>query len=720
MKTQTLGSATRRALFAAAFCAAALPSLADDWTVSENTTLTADTTVDALTVNSGVTLDLAGYSLTCSSLAGTGTITSTDIDLSSPDTEQTRVTWITKFETGDDAPGGYLNGSAHTTTPRNLFDSYTDNTGRILVAASSADNRLPLAVTYDFGVGKKVSKYKIYGESSGNNYTKRSPRRWDLEGSNDNGDNKVWTTLHATNDVTWVNAESKVFILDENKVAAYRYYRIIFREATSGGGYLELTEVDFFGTGELHVNTAEGATATVPYSVTITDKVKVVTEVNGGTVNATGDFYLGKNAGTTGSMTVNSGTVTQTGNRTLFVGDSGTGTLTLNDGAVTMYYVRDGFTAGGSGTINLNGGTLSTQRIYTRSGATGELNFNGGTLKALAVDSNPGGLVTAETSVNAGENGGTIDSGNFAVTVGAAIHGTGAMRFKGGSTITLSGASDYTGGTTIELGTKIFTSDETAKNAILGNLVIDGRARTTAGTGIVVFEYSGLADEDIPTPDYKNCGPGTTVYRDGDTLKVDFVLPVWELAANATWSSLVATYGTPAADAVVRIASSDKYTLTIDTDVTVSQIVFTGTNPDVVVNSGCTVTADTVNFSAANTDYYVLNNGVVVLNGAGTTTLPFHNDSRGAYYVNNGGRLNVSRVTTGTLAPGFVPEGTNQFVCVGSGAIYDVHGVNNNTASVRLAAGAMINNGSENSVTTSYKLVPQLILDGDAEARIYR
>jgi hypothetical protein len=47
---------------------------AADLKVSENTTLSKDTTVDALTVEEGVTLDLAGYSLTCSSLAGSGTI----------------------------------------------------------------------------------------------------------------------------------------------------------------------------------------------------------------------------------------------------------------------------------------------------------------------------------------------------------------------------------------------------------------------------------------------------------------------------------------------------------------------------------------------------------------------------------------------------------------------------------------------------------------------
>ncbi len=688
--------------------------IVDSWTVSENMALTGDVVVDALSVEEGVTLDLAGYTLYCTSLAGSGTITSTSTDLTSPSGV---VTWSTNGGTAQTATGNGAN-LFNDTSPTTDSDC-SNNEKRVMVTPAN----LPLAVTYDFGEGnaQKVNMYKIHFarpnlEKNSGNWS-RGPKTWTFEGSNDG---ETWEELDAKDGVTWLtkNCSPKEFSVAND--AAYRYYRMTFT-ASSSSQYLELHQLEYFHTGELHVNTALGTTATVPYSVTVTDKVKVVTEVNGGTVNATGDFYLGKNAGAMGSMTVNGGIVTQTGSsgRTLLVGDSGTGTLTLNGGAVTMNHVRDGFTAGGSGTINLNGGTLSTQRIYTRSGATGKLNFNGGTLKALAKDPNTGGLVTAETTVNVGENGGTIDSGNFEITVGAAIHGTGAMRFKGGSTITLSGASDYTGGTTINLGTKIVTSNATAKNTILGNLVIDGRDRTAAETGIVVFEFSGLTDEDVSTVTYKNCGPGTTIYRDGDVLKVDFDIPLWELAADVAWSDLVEKYGAPAADTVVRIVSSGRYTLTIDTDVTVAKLVFTGTNPDVVVNSGSTVTTDTITFSGSGANY-LKNDGVVVLNGAGTTTLPFHNDSRGAYYVNNGCRLDVSRVTQGITTPGFTPEGTNQFVCVGSGAIYDVRGVADNTASVRLATGAMISNGSETSVTTRNNQTPHIVLDGDATAKIYR
>jgi hypothetical protein len=146
--------------------------------------------------------------------------------------------------------------------------------------------------------------------------------------------------------------------------------------------------------------------------------------------------------------------------------------------------------------------------------------------------------------------------------------------------------------------------------------------------------------------------------------------------------------------------------------------VFSGTNPDVVVNTGATVTTDTINFGGSGSNY-LRNNGVVVLNGTATTSLPFHNDSRGAYYINNGGRVNVSRVTTGSTTPGLVPEGTNQFVCVGVNGMYDVSAVANNTASVRLAEGATIANGGER-ISPAVTQVPQLILDGDAQAKNHR
>ena len=67
MKTPTKQTAHRlAAVLAIAF--ATTGAWAEDWTVSENTTLTADTTVDALSVEEGFTLDLNGYKLNAANL----------------------------------------------------------------------------------------------------------------------------------------------------------------------------------------------------------------------------------------------------------------------------------------------------------------------------------------------------------------------------------------------------------------------------------------------------------------------------------------------------------------------------------------------------------------------------------------------------------------------------------------------------------------------------
>ena len=712
MKTQTLKSATRRTLFAAAFCAAALPSLAEDWTVDADTTLTADTTVDALTVDSGVTLDLNGYSLTCSSLAGSGTITSPSGTLTSPDTtEPYHVTWITKFGTdGAESNGKVRSNDNNQEPPRNLFI----NTERLL----ATKDYLPLAVTYDFceGVSRKVDKYKVSGPSAN---AGRGPKAWTLEGSNDGSS---WTEVDSRTDVTWSSNQSKEYTVDESKVASYRYYRMIFTESKDGT-YLELSQLEYFNTnpGELHVNVASGQT--VSSSVTISGNVKVVKE---GAGTLSGITQIANGSGSSVEMVVDGGSVMTTDGSLNISTAGGVGVLTVNSGVVEVRgavntFLNPNDSSSSTGTINLNaGGTLKTRRIFSKVAARGTLNFNGGTLQQNSSHTLSGGLIVAATTVNVLENGGTIDSSDYAVTVGAAIGGTGAMKFKGGNTITLEGANTYTGGTTIELGTKVVTSVADAKAAILDNgLTIDGSAYPSEASGIVVFEYSGLTAADIENKiTFVNCGTGTAASVSEGKLLVDFVAPSWALDANANWSDLVATYGTPAAGETVRIAASGAYTLTIDQNVAVGQIVFTGSNPNVVVNSGCTVTADSISFSGSGTSY-LKNDGVIVLNGSGETTLPFHNDSRGVYYVNNAGKLKVSSVTQGSTTPGLLPEGTNQFVCVASGATYNMNGIADNTVSVRLAAGATVANDSETSVISSNKQIPQLILDGDATAKVH-
>ena len=230
-------------------------------------------------------------------------------------------------------------------------------------------------------------------------------------------------------------------------------------------------------------------------------------------------YYLriGNGSGSTGTFTQNSGTLTlphADDHTTEFcIGTKGVGTFTLNGGTVTLdfnsnqYIGRD---SGSSGTLNLNGGMFVARYLRRNNdGASATINFNGGKLKANYSDSR--GLVASGVTVNVGEKGGTIDSGNMAISVDSAIGGTGGMRFKGGNTITLKGANGYEGGTTVELGTTLATADETAKKTILANLVIDGRAKLNP-TDYTVFTYSagGLTEDDLANVFFTNCAVETT------------------------------------------------------------------------------------------------------------------------------------------------------------------------------------------------------------------
>ena len=247
---------------------------------------------------------------------------------------------------------------------------------------------------------------------------------------------------------------------------------------------------------------------------------------------------LGTGTGSTGSFTHNGGTLEV--RNELSIGSKGTGTFTMNGGTVTLNSGANQFIgkdSGSSGTLNLNGGTFTARCLRRNNdGATATINFNGGTLKANFADTR--GIVASGVTINVGEKGGTIDSGNKAISVGAAIGGSGAMRFKGGNSITLDGANTYTGGTVIELGTKVIASDATAKETILSNLVIDGRAVLAGGTYDVLVA-SGLTAADLENVTLVNCAADATVGFDNDETPTKIVVTLAEPTCLTTSYSLV-------------------------------------------------------------------------------------------------------------------------------------------------------------------------------------
>ena len=722
MKTPTKRAMRRLAASLAIITALATGgAYAEDWTVSEDTTLTADKTVDALTVNSGVTLNLAGYKLYCSSVAGSGTVTSTYEDLTQPATEGGTFAMVTPSAT-------------YAGTVTNLFsNNFTykqDAVGRLMLKSASANQNLPLIIDYDFGEGNAqvVNKYIVYVGTAG-----RAPKAWVLYGSNapsayNNASDDGWVAIDdaRTNETGWTGAakdkpaDSRSY--DCENTTAYRYYRLKItatNDSNKNDKYLELVQLEYFDTniaaGELHIDVASG-TATWPSSITFSGNVKVVKE-GAGTLAKSSDFYMkegslviksgavtingriliGSEAGKTAAVQIDDGTLTINGGSNyypaLIIGNISTGVLTINGGTVTVASSKDtylGYENNSDGKLNLNGGTLTTRRIIKNNGS-GVVNFNGGTLKANAtVQQN--GLINASAVVNVDEGGGTIDSGNSSdatsdnrVFVAADIGGTGAIRFKGGKTINIEGGVNCTGGAIVELGTRLVAANEAAKNSILGHLAVDGITYTEDTPDIPVFQYtSDLTDpDDLANVSFLNCGEGTAAEISGAQILVDFVAPAWELDADhLTWSSLVEKYGAPASDARVIIKADAAYTLTIDQDATIGELVFTGSGSvTLAVNSGCTLAKT----------------------GSGTALWSLDNASTGTISV-NAGTLKVNSVT-GT--------GTSQTIRVKGGATFDLNGVGDVTVNVILEEGAFfVNTGSDIGANTAQTV--SITLEGNA------
>lgn len=191
----------------------------------------------------------------------------------------------------------------------------------------------------------------------------------------------------------------------------------------------------------------------------------------GGEWTIGGDLIVGAVSGASATFTQNSGTVT------------------VNSGKWTKSH-------GGSGTLNLNGGEFVTQHV-TDDGGSLEVNFNGGTLKANAVQAygllyHRGG---SGLTVNVGANGGTIDTGNFDITVPAAINAventTGAFTVTGGGSATFSGMGDLAGALNVGDDTTLRWFDQ------------DGAVSATCG-------FTSLA-----------LGAGSTIYLDADATGFD-------------------------------------------------------------------------------------------------------------------------------------------------------------------------------------------------------
>ncbi|CAB3699486.1 autotransporter family protein [Achromobacter aegrifaciens] len=201
--------------------------------------------------------------------------------------------------------------------------------------------------------------------------------------------------------------------------------------------------VGFEGTGDLRV--LDGAS---------------VSTVGSGGPGAAAAVYIGKSAGSVGTVTVSSATAdisTLTASDRIEIGSEGTGTLTIAKGGVAVAARNTWLAPAGTstGTLNLTGdasgrGVLETGSVIKGAG-NATFNLDGGILRANRDEDN---FLNGFATQAVGSGGAWFDTNGHDVGVSTAFSGTSSFNKQGAGTLTLSGNSAaFTGNTEIQAGT---------------------------------------------------------------------------------------------------------------------------------------------------------------------------------------------------------------------------------------------------------------------------
>lgn len=329
--------------------------------------------------------------------------------------------------------------------------------------------------------------------------------------------------------------------------------------AISTSGTLSITRLSVLGTGNQITggNIQSGGSATSQRGLLVGNGGSGDLTITGGTLTTSGgatnyDTIANTNgAGApNATFTINGGAYVNTASSgRLMLGNTGTlagnGTFALTSGSATINTLEYnlGTFAGNTGTVHLDGGTLTVSNIVSTSGTNRVFNFNGGLLRTSA-----GLTIPASLTANVKNGGVNIDTNGFSSTVAASLlnNGTGGLIKSGLGTLTLSGVNTYVGGTSVTGGALRFstaaaaaTDVTVAGGAEAGALVavengqwINAGSLTLQNNGVALVDYgstpvsTGVAPISVAnflngtTPGVNIAGAAVSALTAGQTLPI--------------------------------------------------------------------------------------------------------------------------------------------------------------------------------------------------------
>jgi autotransporter-associated beta strand protein/T5SS/PEP-CTERM-associated repeat protein len=416
---------------------------------------------------------------------------------------------------GRDQGTGTITQSGGTLTlNHNLYVGQSSgSTGTYNISGSSVLN-----VARDFVVGRESGTGTL--NMTGGTITKTGDEKF-IVGHN----NGVGTVVQSGGTIS---ANNELYIGNENASASGTYTLsgtgalnvsnevVVGRESGTGVLNVDGGTLTTSGNGNMYVGRRNGTgtlnqsagtiSVNKEFGVGTRDDNKIGTgtyNLSGGLLTASNNIFIGKEEGASGTMTMTGGTMT--GSDKLIIGHNrASGSLSHSAGTVNVQnevyignensassvgtYTLSGSAAlnvgnevqvgrdNGTGTFNLNGGTVTTKKIEGGNGSA-TVNFNGGIVKAKQDESN---FITNLDTANLQGGGAVINSDGYQLATSQVFTGTGGITKNGAGTLTLSSTSSFSGATTVAGGTLVISG-----NISTSSLTTVNSGATLSGSGTV-------------------------------------------------------------------------------------------------------------------------------------------------------------------------------------------------------------------------------------------